>query len=219
MDGVDFEDLCLDPHEDSLEEGRAEGRIAGLQAGFKDGRSLGRIKGLEIGTEVGYMRGVAVAVNDCLVPLVESQSSDTESIRRIENIRKVIRELVSAIDAFPSPDDMFNERDKSQTSVLGELGDVTIGRKEDAMTEKRDETKASEKKLDISNKLQRIRAKFKLLTVQLKLPRLSLKKVMDEALHLDMTDELAEAPTIGAHTDNMPSLKHEATSGQQDTDW
>mmetsp|Transcript_4455 Transcript_4455/g.12398 ORF Transcript_4455/g.12398 Transcript_4455/m.12398 type:complete len:205 (-) Transcript_4455:45-659(-) len=176
MDGVDFEDLCLDPYNDSLEKGRAEGHAAGLKSGFEDGRSLGRIKGLEIGIELGYMRGVAIAINKRVMSPLEKETADTEGCGRAEKVRKVLKELINAIDSFPSPDEMF--ADTGDTSLLnGTDGGVT-----GTMTRK-EAMQPTQERPDIAGKLQRIRAKFKLLLVQLKLPQLSLKKVMDEALH------------------------------------
>eukprot|EP00567_Pseudictyota_dubia_P013354 CAMPEP_0197444246 /NCGR_PEP_ID=MMETSP1175-20131217/9779_1 /TAXON_ID=1003142 /ORGANISM="Triceratium dubium, Strain CCMP147" /LENGTH=178 /DNA_ID=CAMNT_0042975005 /DNA_START=164 /DNA_END=700 /DNA_ORIENTATION=+ len=178
MEGVDFEDLCLDPYKESLERGRDEGREAGLRAGFTDGRSLGRTKGLEFGVELGYMRGVAVAL------LESSQFSDAETRGKSDKIQKTLRELVDAIDAFPSPDEMF-----SRTNGF--------------------------EKLDVAGMLQRIRAKFKLLTVQLKLPQLSLTRVMNGALR---ASEVSSATEKAGGTGSLP--KDEGTNrSQHGTEW
>lgn len=211
MDDINFEDLCLDPYKDSLEEGKIEGRIAGLQAGFKDGRSLGRMKGLEIGIELGYMRGVAVGVNERMLPLMEARSNDADGIRRVEKIRKVLADLVSAIDAFPSPDEMFSETNKING---GDVNEEEKGMKQDALAERSNRMQAPGESLDVAGKLQRVRAKFKLLTVQLKLPQLSLKRVMDAACSgIDTTVKKSPSANIESHPEDT------AISSQPDTDW
>ena len=176
---MNFEDLCLDPYQSNFDSGRREGTAAGLKAGYDEGRKLGHQKGLEVGIELGYMRGVAKTLQDEMLPTMkcgEEESSDAQ--RRVKKIEKSFNELISAIDQFPSPDEIFH----SANSRLDE--DTTSN--DEAERQFHDDSEVTYNKektgaVDITSEMQRIRAKFKLLTVQLKIQELSLTKVMEEA--------------------------------------
>jgi len=159
--GFDWEDACLDPHHSSLQAGRTEGREAGALAGFREGRGLGQTKGLEFGLEVGFYQGVVKALR---------------GKHHNDRIQKNIEKLQEAIDDFPTPDELF-EATKHHIS-MSEM------RSQNPVTGHPDEHDDSENpsKFDILNKLQRIRARFKLLTVQLGKPKFSLKNVLEDSL-------------------------------------
>ena len=179
MDSIDFEDLCLDPYEPHRERGREEGRLSGLKTGFQDGKSLGLMKAIEIGVELGYMRGVAVAMGGAIVSgLLEAQDRcDLDVGKRMKKIRKSLNDLVVAVDEFPSSDELFGLRFSGDASDDGFTG-LPVKSQSPPIKKKENPDNA---RVDISSKLQRIRAKFKLLIVQLKLPQLALRKIMDEA--------------------------------------
>ena len=112
-----FEDLCLDPFQANFDDGHREGSEAGLQAGYNEGRKLGQQKAVEVGIELGYMRGVAEAIRQSIVTpkpissddknVGEKDDTDNATLRRMEKIGKSADELLSMIDAFPSPDEIF----------------------------------------------------------------------------------------------------------------
>ena len=56
MNGDAWDDICINPHEDNLVEGRREGHEAGLKKGYNDGLDLGAAKGVEFGMEIGFIR-------------------------------------------------------------------------------------------------------------------------------------------------------------------
>jgi hypothetical protein len=156
-----WDDIFLNPHESHVELGRQDGREAGLHAGFKDGYALGRTKGIEFGMELGFIRGFLNTI----------ENGDLESgqdAARVERIQKGVEDLRRAIDDFPSPDAVLTSRMNSKHS----LGDDS-------------EANAT----DIMGALQRIRAKFKVLTVQLKMPHYSLKQVLADAARDEIEEE------------------------------
>jgi hypothetical protein len=172
--GVDWEDACLDPHHGSLEEGKAQGREAGALAGFREGQVLGENKGLEFGLEVGFYQGIVTA-------LIESSTENEFS----ERVQKSIQKLQESIDAFPPPDEVFSNTRKSESSVMAMKASTSSSTKdlgEEGDPEENDSEDPS--KFDILNKLQRIRARFKLLTVQLGKPQFSLRNALED--HLTM---------------------------------
>lgn len=142
--------LCFDPHQSSLEEGKAKGREAGELAGFRDGQALGRTKGIEFGMELGFIWG--------FLSVLPKPTN--------ERVERSMKELKRALDDFPGLDAMFE-----QSLQLQNLK-TSSGNKDDS----EDPTK-----LDVLGMMQRIRARYKLLTVQLGIPNYSLKQVMDEA--------------------------------------
>lgn len=161
-----WDDICINPHEAEIESGRKEGQIAGLQAGFNDGFALGRTKGIEFGMELGFIRGFLNTVE--AKPLLN------------ERLEKKIEELRQAIDDFPSLD-AIKKTDKEDEETY-------MYRREDDS-----EAVVVSGSLDILGSMQRIRAKFKVLTVQLKAPQFSLKHVMDDA---NRTESDGETPII-----------------------
>jgi hypothetical protein len=151
--GFDWADACLNPYNASLEQGRAKGREAGALAGFREGEALGRAKGLEFGLEVGFYRGI---VN------VLSSSQATYSLR----IQNSIEKLRKAIDEFPSPDELFRMRGANSTLM-------------DARTYSSGDDSETPAKFDILNKMQRIRAYYKLVAVQVGKPQFSLRNALE----------------------------------------
>jgi hypothetical protein len=166
----DWDDLCLDPHHSSFEAGQMEGRAAGELAGFRDGQALGQTKGLEFGMEIGFIRGVLQA-------LEEEEEEEEESIRNknSDRVRKSMQGLRQALADFPTPDQMLEQQAALQMTPHAHNDNNSNDHLDDS------EDPSSNTKLDILAKLQRIRARFKLLMVQLGMPQFSLKQVMLEA--------------------------------------
>lgn len=185
---LDFEGLCLDPFQANFDDGHREGSEAGLQAGYNEGRKLGQQKAVEVGIELGYMRGVAEAFWQSMGTPSLASSDDEKidgtgaTLRKMEKIGKSANELLSMIDAFPSPDEIFQQ---ATDDVSEEKQQPSHGDGEDSNAEESGDSEQSKAQsggpVDISGRMQRIRAKFKLLCVQLKMPEISLTRVMEEA--------------------------------------
>mmetsp|Transcript_28097 Transcript_28097/g.81222 ORF Transcript_28097/g.81222 Transcript_28097/m.81222 type:complete len:217 (+) Transcript_28097:84-734(+) len=187
MSSLDFEDLCLDPYQANFDKGHREGSAAGLQAGYGEGRKLGQQKAVEVGIELGYMRGVAEAIRQDVLGSFDAAaapSDDNNSCtsdeadatrRRVEKVGKSLDELLSMIDAFPSPDEIFHKATGNDQRLSSD----------DVLNDEEDDSERIVEQIggpvDISGRMQRIRAKFKLLCVQLKVPEVGLSKVMEEA--------------------------------------
>ena len=187
---LDFEDLCLDPYQAHFDIGHREGSAAGLQAGYDDGRKLGQQKAVEVGIELGYMRGVAEAIRQDVIPSVDAanvssldddtscgdEEADATRRKMDKKVGKSLNELLSMIDAFPSPDEIFHQSTTGDGQAVS--GDGGLDGEED--DSEKIETQSGGP-VDISGRMQRIRAKFKLLCVQLKIPEAGLSKVMEDA--------------------------------------
>jgi uncharacterized protein YoxC len=143
---------------------------------------LGASKGLEIGLEIGFAKGLLEVCRKRIDTLTKkddniegdvtetSTSAKTSSRARLE---RSIDELERAIQDFPSSAELFaaslsnnlhRNESETQASLQNEAGDVQGA------------------EVDVQAKLQRIRARCKVLTVQLGIPYHSLKRVMDDAL-------------------------------------
>jgi hypothetical protein len=149
----DWDELCFNPHDGAMAQGETEGQAAGSLAGFNEGRGLGRTKGVEFGMELGFVRGVIKEI------------SNLED--RGEKIQHSLEQLTRALDDFPSPDQMFEQVHQSMEEIHDH--------------DDSEEPVNTDERLNIQHKMQRIRARFKLLMVQLGQPHFSLKQVMDEA--------------------------------------
>ena len=153
---VTWDNLCFNPHRQIQEEGRERGIKDGLISGYHEGYTIGRTTAISNGMEIGFIQGVLLFLSDeC------SLSSILLDDEKVERASKSIQNLQVAIDEFPSPDILIRRTT------------------EDHMTHNNNDDVNLNSEIDISNKLQRIRARFKLLMVQLGLSHVSLKSLMD----------------------------------------
>jgi len=185
-----FNDI-IDPYESSFKKGEDDGREAALKAGYDDGYQLGKLKALEIGIELGYMSSICTlalqSMNDDLLSgeggLEEGVSNypsrNTSRIHHGDNDnnmndkerkRKRIIDLLDAIEAFPKPDTIFHDSNQKFNEKLEREGTYV----EDQFS--------NGAHADVASLLQRLRAKFKTILVQLGLSHLRLKSVMDGSI-------------------------------------
>jgi flagellar biosynthesis/type III secretory pathway protein FliH len=163
----DWDNLCFNPHDAALAQGEKEGQAAGSLAGFNEGRGLGQTKGVEFGMELGFVRGVIKEISN-----VEDRG---------EKIQHSLEELIRALDDFPSPDQMFEQVHQSVEEIIHDHDSEEHDHDSEEHDHDSEELVNRDEKLNIPHKMQRIRARFKLLMVQLGQPHFSLKQVMDEA--------------------------------------
>jgi hypothetical protein len=175
-----WEDLCWNPNEAFINDGRQEGHDRGLFDGFQDGLQLGRTKGIEFGMELGYYRGFVKVLKQ---KYNQQQQESTAS----EKIQKSLEELSRAITAdFPNPDEMFSNQRGPLHHDVNHNEDHNHGT-DHVSNETRNERNQnvsfgeSSAKVDVVGKMQRIRVKFKLLMRLLKLPHVTLQSLMADA--------------------------------------
>ena len=149
MESVDWDNICVNPHEAFVAQGREEGRHAGEEAGYREGWRLGQTTALEYGMELGFIRGV-----------IEAVPRDFE-----ENTKagKTLRDLRQALDKFPDAEAAFRQQQMAST------------------TDNDGEQPGDGGEENVRQLIQRIRARFRLLTVQLKMPKLSLKEILNKS--------------------------------------
>uniref|UniRef100_A0A7S2NYI5 Essential protein Yae1 N-terminal domain-containing protein n=1 Tax=Leptocylindrus danicus TaxID=163516 RepID=A0A7S2NYI5_9STRA len=146
----DFLDSALDPYQHCADAGRRDGEAAGLARGFTEGRNLGMKKSWEFRFELGYYAGFVefVATEQgmdakkagCKFEEHVTSSGSTKEERLERNINGILH----AIEEFPTSDDLQRASN--------------------------DEEDDDSHQLDLPIQIQRIRAKFKLLLIQLGLP-------------------------------------------------
>jgi hypothetical protein len=177
-----------------VELGREEGRQAGLQAGYKDGLSLGRTKGIEFGMELGFIRGFLNTVEhtqweSSLIKGQEFEEQQQQQQRAVvaQRIQKGLQDLRQAIEDFPSPDAIFASSTMNNDNHNNEND-----------SEEEAAAQATANATDVMGALQRIRAKFKVLTVQLKIPHYSLHQVMSDAAVHVVDDEEKERTGVAS---------------------
>lgn len=192
-----WDDICVNPQQEALDTGHEEGRQAGLARGFRDGKALGILKGVEYGMEVGFLRGALEIVSQSLsFNNVDHQSAAAakDSLQR-ERIEKTVAALSEMIDQFPSPDQIFQETQQ-----------YDIDNSRDNQDDSEDNL-GMNKSTDLTSRMQAMRSKFKLLTVQMKWNNFALKTIMDTA------KQAADASQSSA--ENFGDLESEV----QETDW
>jgi len=124
---------------------------------------------LEFGLEVGFYQGIVEAL----------RQNDWN-----DRVRKSIDKVQEAIDDFPTVNQVFARAENDAMSRI--TMNVTNSVLDEGDNDSEDITK-----LDILNKLQRIRARFKLLTVQLGKPHFSLQSTLEQKSveHHESTDD------------------------------
>ena len=180
----DWMDRCLDePHQSALEQGQNEGQEAGRLVGFRDGRKLGQTKAIEFGLELGWMRGVLAVLSSSESSTAEVNGTTADKLRS-EKVQRTILTLKRSLDEdFPSPDELFRNHDrKSQGN--GDLVAISPqpneGQDDSEGTNTGDSLDGSMGPIDIMKQMQLIRARFKLLAVQLGHPHFSFQQLMQE---------------------------------------
>jgi hypothetical protein len=96
MNDAAWDDICVNPHERNILEGRREGLEAGLKAGHQDGIALGLSKGMEVGLELGFIKRSSQI-------LKEQNSKD-------EKVSQRVHDILLLIEAFPSPEMIFETK-------------------------------------------------------------------------------------------------------------
>jgi len=175
-----WDDLAVNPHAAALAEGRRLGVVDGRAAGFGQGYATGLVSATDLGLELGFVRGVVEVLQ---------QQLQLSLIHEDERVQKSIDCLQKALDDFPSPAAVFppnhgtgggEEDPRMRTSEEdSNHNDNTTDEFSTSSSSLKAEEGAGED--DVAGKMQRIRARFKLLMVQLGLPHFSLKRVMDQA--------------------------------------
>ena len=139
------------------------------QTEIDSGREEGQIAGLQAGFNDGFALGRTKGIEFGMeLGFMRGFLNTVEAKLLNERLQKKVEELRQAIDNFPSLDAI-----------------KTMNKEETYMEEDDSETVVVPGSLDILGSMQRIRAKFKVLTVQLKIPQFSLKQVMDDANRME----------------------------------
>jgi hypothetical protein len=161
-----WDNLCTNPHHHDQEDGRERGRHDGSIAGYNEGYNIGRTTAISNGMEIGFIQGVLVYLmteGSLSAMLIENE--------KVERAQKSIQNLQIAIDEFPSPESLIDRSTEDKQAIR------------ETNVHDDDDDNSINTTNDISNKLQRIRARFKLLMVQLGLSHVSLKQLMDINVH------------------------------------
>lgn len=133
------------------------------QTEIDSGREEGQIAGLQAGFNDGFALGRTKGIEFGMeLGFMRGFLNTVESKLLNERLQKKVEELRQAIDNFPSLDAI-----------------KTMNKEETYVQEDASETVVAPGSLDILGSMQRIRAKFKVLTVLLKVPQFSLKAVMN----------------------------------------
>jgi hypothetical protein len=110
---LDWDDLCLNPYRDSLEQGRQEGQGAGLAARFQEGRSVGVVKGVEYGMEIGFMCGVVqVVINE-----LNSESLGNIEVTQRERVQKTAVAISDLLNTSSQPDQLCGCHQQGKTTM------------------------------------------------------------------------------------------------------
>lgn len=212
-----FDDV-IDPFQQMSVSERTNGQLAGRRAGYLEGRDIGRSKGWEIGLELGYIKSFASNLLDGYHQSVkrENSTTDNRSDQRLDRCIVILKELIEMINSFPDPDILLE-----QNRIIGnDMNSVEANASAPADPDYVDvETVHNGSKslpvdapvTDVTSSLQRIRAKFKLLSVLLRTNRpFDLKRL------LNVRDD--DTTKEDKHQDNKSSLKQQHTL-QKDNNW
>jgi hypothetical protein len=211
----------IDPFHEISQSSKQAGRVAGRTASFRDGQQIGRTKGWEVGLELGYMLSFCSEIliglkrhqqqqhqhdtNDASNDDDVGNNSDTlqkssnRSQSRLDRCITLARDVVTLINEFPSPQYLLhNQHDVADKQQIDSL--------------------------DISTSIQRIRVKFKLLSVLIKTGQsfdlrriLELKGDKDEGN--DGVDHNTKIDSKELQKDNVASRKNIEHKSNDGRDW
>jgi hypothetical protein len=203
-----WDDICVNPHQEALEEGQRQGHADGRRAGYQEGHRLGSITALEYGVELGFVQGVLQE----LVRHIPDLSKDGHSLFSAEKRDKIVKSMTvlqTCLDEFPDSDAVFQRSNNgvAHTQYL-DASDNQTGL--DSNDTSASSTIAS---LDVAAKMQSIRARFKLLLVQLGLAQLSLPQIMNAAATIGLvnTSNKATVTTESSISTTATSLEPPTT--------
>ena len=175
-----WDNVAFDPHTVALAQGRHHGRRAGRAAGFRQGYATGRTTALEYSVELGFMRSFVTTYQQCssgccFVDIRDDDKKDDNDQdhhhrRRLQ--QQSMQQLMTALDAFPTPAQVFRNVHDNNNNDCNAKGDVD---QEENPNVKKDDGK--DPVTDVAAQMQRIRARFKLLLVQWGMPHVSLEQL------------------------------------------
>ena len=217
-----WDDLAIHPHAAAMAEGQRQGSRAGRAAGWRQGYTTGRTTAVEYGTELGFVRGVVET-------LPQHMLDDDDDTR----LRDSIQHLLSALDAFPKSADVFPNSVPTSISNSSSTdpheprhdGDSHHAKAELDGDKKKEEGQidvASDQDDDVAVKMQRVRARFKLLMVQLGVPHFSLKHLMDQchSIHQQQQQQQGTPPIdAGSGAKNQFTKATAVVKHQETSDW
>lgn len=158
--------LICNPHDEAVTEGQAQGRSAGRQAGYEQGWNLGQTTALEYGMELGFVRGVLQALQEQQQQEEEEEEGQCPIFNN-SKAHKTMQELSRALDSFPAAHAIFQSTQQQQ------------GHDDNDFHDDSERPQKQQQEENVRQLLQRIRARFRLLMVQLKMSHLSsLQQVM-----------------------------------------
>lgn len=219
---MDDWDSILDPYEDALQQGRQEGQEAGLKSGYESGWNLGKIKALEIGIELAYMHSIVSEGLKYLEKRNDEKIIKSSSNDHFERRIKKMKDFLESIHSFPSPNDIFSST-RNPTSHPSRT--ETNSGNSNIVDNNNSPISAP---IDLVGQMQRIRARFKTIIVQMKVSHLTLKKVMNDRvprqLDSDVDIEISLGSTKGkSNTHSLRSVSgpsfNQVASSQETTSY
>ena len=226
-----WDDLAIHPHAAAMAEGQRQGSRAGRAAGWRQGYTTGRTTAVEYGTELGFVRGVVETLPQRMLAVANDSDNDDDDCDT--RLRDSIQHLLAALDAFPKSADVFpnsvptgisisNNTDPHKPRHDGDSHHATEELDGDKKNEEEGQIDvASDQDDDVAVKMQRVRARFKLLMVQLGVPHFSLKHLMDQC-HSRQQQQQQQygTPPINAESGAKKQFTKAAVVKHQETsDW
>ncbi len=179
--------VAVDPFQQTAFSGKEEGRAAGLNDGYFEGVTIGRSKGWEVGLELGYIydfsRGiVALESHEKLTSSNEALNHNSPQnhnygmqSHRWGRCIQLANDLTHMIEEFPDPSSLLSMEKKSEHARADESNikqsteqTADDGARITNYAHSSENAAEAASKLDISDPLERIRARFKLLCTLLK---------------------------------------------------
>jgi hypothetical protein len=203
-DPFDDWDGLLNPYNQSMEVGRKEGELAGLQSGMLEGTKLGHVTALDFGTELGFIHGVATQLLDSIDILRMGKNWDERYYQRF--IYR-LRELVDLVDAFPDPSSIFASRKNPSSNMDSD----TITLKSTSGDYPNDNFKHLEfsQEVDVHSAMENIRSRFKVVIAQIHAPELNLQTLLSDR----------HTPPTTTDPNSWPVTKDVGSIQFKDYDW
>lgn len=161
-----WEQLGWNPFQDSLEMGRREGQERGAATGRYEGYLLGRTTAVEYGMELGFWRGCVPILEQWYLLGGQQQQEQKQQQNQRERIVKLFDDLKRDLQSFPDVDNLLRNVSTSPSTLTPRQQD------------REELNRGDDPQINVMERMQRIRCRFKVLTQRLGLVGVSLKHAL-----------------------------------------
>lgn len=166
----DWDEISVNPHKSSIDQGRKEGRTHGRDSGYNEGYTVGVTTALNHGLELGFIDAI-----------LQSIRTNDRAAKRWSKSILAIETLIQSFLVMDETKLIRREDDDNEKAKDNETSNVSNNEDNKQANEDEKSIKNDDDDVDAVKTLRLIQTRFKLLMVQIGLPHFSLTSIMTAA--------------------------------------